>query len=899
MKPSLIDKIISQSEFFENGVVLSSEKNQIFKSNCELKHSSGFDHNISIHNSNLHPQFDPIILDPTKEFFNGQIVKTNRIDFNELKDSDVKFHIGLVKPSNASKGKRLWILAGNNIFVLFDSKGGEYKYFNANSANSRNRNFTIRENESIHKYTIKTNDKKNMKETTFFYSDVYSGKKSQSYEWFFKSICVTGGAPPVIKETLGFYRSIFVNMQFLTIFASICNKNTTTVDAIDAWIACAHDYLPSILPILIQNFIRTYQNISEEDFFNNCFAAKAVIRLLCYDPEITKHTAGTSTLNDILVTFEKRKVNSLSKYVVFILLNEFYRKNKSMENLVNVMYYLLVNIINRSSDAYSKDRIQKVVNKYSVFPSEYKLHHETVATFRHISVLVEYIVLERENFLRIAREYDFSSFVSDQLINYFASGFHVLPEPEEMTTTVTNTAATTMTHTSVPNTEEGLSQINNEHSAEANQRERSPKRVETEDTKDSQEEQQRNNEEAKNKNNVTMHIPRQEQRLPTPPFMLNNDTSPAPNASTNNAATSEIADMKEKSLKTGTNELMPAPPLENAFRKPAKNKYAAELSSQESLNDPKRKKDDDSPKKKINHIPNYTVDETEDSNTEYSFESQTSEPIIIPPKPKKLNEYPKGFESDPESDSNPLPPQRNSPLKLPTKEQLDKVVGQKPSIMQDPQYHTLSSGSQDNSSDSEENQKRNIDLISPRDPLNMNEQQAPLAFDQSTTKQSTSNNQTYPDTSKPSTSDSRPIQLVELKEPPQIQTSTTQSTTYTATTGTATTTNATNITNSNTIPITPPTPKEFDNVNTESPKAPPQEQNERPELPTEEKQNEVNSPQKAEDESSQNPSKTESKTESRSIRSAADNPNYDSIDTNTESPNMYTYPDSSEHFDNE
>ena len=895
MKPSLIDKIISQSEFFENGVVLESEKKQIFKSNYELKHSSAFDQNDSIHNQNLHPQFDPVILDPIKEFFGGKPITVNRFDFTELKSSNVKYHIGLLKPSNTSKGKRLWMLAGDNIFVMFDSKGSNYQYFNANSANSRGRNFTIRDNDSIHKFTIKSTDEKDIKETSLFYNDVYSGKKSQSYEWFFKSISVTCGAPPVSKQSLGFYRSLFVNMQFLFIFASVCNQNTTNVDVVDAWIACAHDYLPTIIPSLIQYFIRTNPDVSEENFYNKCFVSKAILRLLSYDPEISKHTAGTATLNDILATFEKRRVNTLSKYVIFILLNEFYRKNKSQENLVNIMYYLLVNIINRSSDAYSKERIQKLVNKYSAYPTEFKLKRETVVTFRHITVLVDCIVLEKEKLLKMAREFDFPSLVSNQFINYFASGFHVLPEPEEVTTTTVTNTVPTSTITSVVNTEEG-SQINNEQSAEADQKERSPKKEETGKSKYIQEDKK-----VEDKKNVSVHIPKQEQRLPTPPFMLN--SSLPPNASTNNNIPStETTEMKERSLQTGTNELLPAPPLENAFRRqPAKNKYAAELSTTESLNDPKKKKDEDSPKKKINHIPNYTVDESEDENTEYSFESETSEPIIIPPKPKKLNEYPKGFESDPESDSNPLPPQRNSPLKLPTKEQLDKVVGQKPSIMQDPQFHTLSSGSQDNSSDSGEKQEKVVSLQSPRDPLNMNDQQAPLSFGQEVPKQSTSNNPTNPDTSKPSTSDSRPIQLTELKIPPQMQTQTTSytGTTGTTTTGTTTTTTAntaSNITNSNTIPITPPTPKEFDNVKTDSPKNQQQEeQNELAEIPKEEKQDEQAPEQKAEDDSSQNPSKTESKTESRSIRSAADNPNYDSIDTNTESPNMYTYPDSSDH----
>lgn len=418
------------TSFFENPVVLHCEKESYFQYNYELTHSTALDDVKSAKNNENHPIFDPCDINPANYFLRGNEITVNRPQLELLTTDVIKSHIGLLKPYDSQNGTRWWMMSGNQLIAMISFDGKEFYVYNPLTVNSKSRYFLIKENDNTVKFTIKSLLNK-INGAMMLFSDIYTDEKCKTFEWFFKSIVVTGGYPPVLKNTFGFYSSLFQHPQFLFLFAITIPAQSIKIDIIEAWYSFSHDSFPTLLPSLIITFLSN-NNPTPSNLLTKSLIGHVIQYVISKDlNEILPIKSAKANLAGRMTKYIRREWSAQSRFIFYILLH-IYKKSNSEKYQAEAISQLF---FGKSPDSSIRMLIVRFVTIYSVFPVDYQLSIGCEPTLPQASTVITAVFQFKDEMLKSAESMDFKKVVENIEKIYESSDYAILTEFAEETDT--------------------------------------------------------------------------------------------------------------------------------------------------------------------------------------------------------------------------------------------------------------------------------------------------------------------------------------------------------------------------------------------------------------------------------------------------------------------------------
>lgn len=428
MHHDLLNSINTFSSFFDTPVVLHCEKENYFQYNTELTHPSAFQENENDTNNEIHPVFDPVVFNPLSEFHRGEQIVVDRPNFDVFTKDSVKYHIGLLKPYDSTNGTRRWMMAGEQLILMISTDGKEFFVYNPTMINSKSRYFLIKENDVPIKFTIKSLLSK-LDGAIQLFNDIYMKEKSATFEWFFKSIVVSGGFPPVVNQTFGFYKSLLQHPQFLYIFAVSLAQNALKPEVVEAWYKFSHDNFPTIYPSLVIMHLNT-QGKNPTVFFNKSLIGHVTRYIISQEIGQKLPITGSKIKPDVLMAqFIQREWSPECRFIFYTLFSIY----KKYNDLNFTFESLSILFFGNKCDEATLSQMTRFSTIYSIFPQDYKLFTGLNVTVAHASAIMTAVLQSKDTMLNTAMITDFPKIVQT-ITKIYSTGNYVITAEDDYRT---------------------------------------------------------------------------------------------------------------------------------------------------------------------------------------------------------------------------------------------------------------------------------------------------------------------------------------------------------------------------------------------------------------------------------------------------------------------------------
>lgn len=327
-------EISQQVEFFKKDIILSFETETLFHAKSQpntIQRPSILQKSYTNTYSDKHPTHCFEDADVLGVFNRTQTISARNIDVFAVNRDHNKAYFLFLKPKakKVDKGIRIWLLSGQNGYVLFNPSESTLQFITSAVITRKSKELSILFNGSESNYSIKSfypSDKKSDAINNFL-DYIFDRNDQESFMMFIRSIQAFGTTPPICHYTLPFLRSVIENPQFLFLISmsSISRKQTdSNPQFLPSYIRiCGHN-LCTVTELMTYTYFNELKNDSSGICRSNSFMTSLLSWQIRHDVVYQEFLTSIDTSSDLILSFFEcfeslKPLSPLSMYFLHVL----------------------------------------------------------------------------------------------------------------------------------------------------------------------------------------------------------------------------------------------------------------------------------------------------------------------------------------------------------------------------------------------------------------------------------------------------------------------------------------------------------------------------------------------------------------------------------------------------